>query len=128
VNFCPHCGAKSGAVPGAPAPSPQLVKKADTSGTIISVIIFIILMGWGGWQCSGSSLGNMFQNAADIKAKVSMGMTQAEVKAALGDPEHVQDMDSGVGEYKVDMDCWYYKGGQVQVCFDNGRVMSVNTY
>jgi hypothetical protein len=55
--------------------------------------------------------------------KVSVGDHTSAVRSLLGAPSRIQEMRS---EFSV-TEYWYYPGN-VQICFQNGNVQSINKY
>src|SRR5262245_28164551 len=63
-----------------------------------------------------------FFNRIPVQDKVQLGMSREQVRSTVGSPDKTQEMKSTYGNSEF----WYY--GDVQVCFDNDRVVSINRY
>jgi hypothetical protein len=64
-------------------------------------------------------------SSQELRSKIEMGMSNEEVRAAIGSPERTQRMESAGG---VDLQLWYYNGIGLQITFDDGRVSSINQW
>lgn len=125
-----------------PFQPPYQIPKAQPSqglsaNFIIGLIVFVLLFG------GGCGLFNFFgphgftvRTASDVKSKVRFGMSESEVRSALGSPNSQQEMNingqsfGGVSVPGSNSRFLYYdvQGGMVQIGLENGRVNSINSY
>ena len=72
------------------------------------------------------------ETAAELRGRLAMGMTYDQVRSAIGEPERTQKLESStpVGErtYESNMQFWYYRGGALQIAFEDGKVPNINPW
>ena len=137
-RFCPNCG-------GPLSEAQAVVQEPSTPANAAALILALLMIGlfvFVGLKATGflserpsfsmPSLGLNTVNTADLRSKVSMGMTYGAVRAAIGEPERVQKME-GANDFagttiKTDMQMWYYGGTALQIVFDKGKVTGANQY
>jgi hypothetical protein len=91
-------------------------KNAKISGSLIA---FCVIFAWLFFMWINSDSN---RKTRDAYASVKFGMSRDEVRTLVGSPDTTQDMNSTYGSSSF----WYY--GNVQVCFDGDKVVSINRY
>lgn len=136
---------KSGMTPQefAALPDPPLIDSALRPFSFLRTCLWSVV-GFGvlliAFLVIGSSLikpgagdpGHGIETAAELRARLTMGMTCDQVRSAIGEPERTQTLESStpVGDktYESNMQIWYYRGGALQIAFEEGRVTNINQW
>ena len=109
----------------------QMAPASKTSPLVWGFFVFLLL---GGFGIGAKDLlnGSWTQSTSSMAGKVSQGMSHSDVRAALGEPDSVQDMSNSVNvgaeTITSDVQLWYYKGNSLQIAFDKGKVNGINQY
>lgn len=91
-------------------------KKAKVSGSLIAAgtIFFGLMFSWNQLEAG--------RKVISAYSSVKFGMSTDDVLSIVGEPSNKQEMKSTYGSSEY----WYYSN--VQICFNNGKVSSINRY
>lgn len=83
------------------------------------LFIALLVIGSSLIKSGASDPGYTNETAAELRGRLTMEMTNDQVRSAIGEPERTQTLESStpVGDrtYESNMQIWYYRGGALQI-------------
>jgi hypothetical protein len=108
-----------------PYPLTPQQKAAQDPNAAIKGFLSLVFLCVIGYVLFGSHCGRLIPLSGDsssMRSKISFGMSESEVREAIGEPDSVQDMNTP----GMHMRMLYYNN--MQIAIENGRVTSINQY